>query len=282
MESVRCDPGLGRTARLAVGYAQLWARVWPFERGRGFPAVRLMSLATEKGLMQPTWSEFRPGLWMRLDVRDLLQRKILLNGDFDPDCTKFILSSLAPGSVFLDIGAHAGYYSLMAAQLVGSQGRVLCVEPNPAMVKQLRENVKRSRLPNVAIVEAACSDKCETRMLYIPDFPLSVKSSLARESAGTSQCVAVDCATADLLCQQHGISRIDVMKIDVEGAEVQVLAGMVGILSNMRPKIAIELRPGLLKNFSSTVNDAVSLLQRFGYRVSASDDDGNYFFTYAR
>jgi len=72
------------------------------------------------------------------------------------------------------------------------------------------------------------------------------------------------------------------MKIDVEGAEMQVLAGMVGILSNMRPKIAIELRPGLLKNFSATVDDAINFLQRFGYCVSASDGDGNYFLTHAR
>jgi FkbM family methyltransferase len=240
-----------------------------------------MTLATEKGVMQPTWLEFRPGLWMRLDVRDLLQRKILLKGEFDPDCTKFILSSLAPGSVFLDIGAHAGYYTLMAAQLVGSEGRVLCVEPNPAMVKQLRENVERSSLSNVAIVEAACTASCETRMLYVPDFPLSVKCSLACESAGTSQCVEVSCVTADLLCQQHGVTRIDMMKIDVEGAEMHVLAGMVGILSNMRPKIAIELRAGLLKNFSATVDDAIDFLQRFGYAVSANDGHGNYFFSYA-
>jgi FkbM family methyltransferase len=279
-EMISSGPDANLMTRLAVSYAQLWCRVWPFERGRGFPMVRLMSIATERGVMEPTWVEFKPGLWMKLDVRDFLQRKVLLSKDFDPDCTKFILGALKPGMVFLDIGAHAGYYALVAAQAVGSKGRVLCVEPNPAMVAQFRGNIERSGLSNVTIVEAACSDKCETRTLYVPDFPLSVKSSLASESAGTSNGVEVKCVTADLLCEQHALSRVDVMKIDVEGAEMQVLAGMVSILSNMRPKIAIELRPGLLKNFSATVDEAIGFLRQLGYRVSASDDDGNYFFVH--
>jgi FkbM family methyltransferase len=265
---------------LAVRYAQFWNRVWPFEHGRGFPAVRLMSLATACGAMQPAWLEFKPGLWMRLDVRDLLQRKILLSGEFDPGCTRFILDSLGPGMVFLDVGAHAGYYALLAAQRVGNQGRVLCVEPNPAMAAQIQANVQRNGLSNVTIVEAACSATCGRKMLYIPDFPLSVKSSLAPESAGTSRGVEVDCVTGDHLCGEYGLSRIDVLKIDVEGAEMQVLAGMAGTLARFRPRIVIELRAGLLKNFSATVEGALGLLDGFGYRVVASDGDGDHYLVH--
>ncbi len=242
--------------------------------------VRVMVGATQIGLMQPVWFEFKPNLWMKLDVRDMLHRRILLSSEWDPDVTQVIMDGLSPGMVFVDIGAHAGYFTLLAAERVGPNGRVVCVEPNPLLVEQLRQNVQRSGFSNVTAVQAACSAVLETRDLYLSPFPLSVKSSLSRQNAGTSDCVPVKCITADLLCEEHGLSRVDVMKIDVEGAEMEVLASMANILSKMQPRIVIELRSGLLKNFSATAEDAIKFLESFDYRVSAvvGPDNDNYVF----
>jgi FkbM family methyltransferase len=206
----------------------LWNRSWPFAAGKEFPN-RLLARASNMGLVRPTWFEFQPGLWMQIDVRELVQETLLLEGVWEPKTTRYLCGTLTSGQVFMDIGANAGYFSLLASRCVGESGRVLAVEPNPAMAKQLRQNTERSGLTNVHIAEVACSDSVEVRDLYIGNPYNTGNSSLSANNLAWTKSVRVPCTTVDLLVEKQALQRLDLVKIDVEGAEWQVLQGMTQV-----------------------------------------------------
>jgi FkbM family methyltransferase len=260
---------------IEVGTIRLWNRLWPFSLGKEVPN-RLLARATNMGLLGPIWFEFRPALWMQLDIRELVQETLLLEGIWEPKTTRYLCDSLAPGQVFLDVGANAGYFSLLASRCVGESGKVLAVEPNPAMVKQLRQNKERNGLTNIVVAEAACSDSIEVRNLYVGNAYNTGNSSLSRDNLAWTKSVEVSCTTADLLIDKYNFQRIDLVKIDVEGAELQVLRGMATILRRLRPRIIIELVPSLLEGFSTTVAAINEYLVAFHYRTFSLEEHSNY------
>jgi FkbM family methyltransferase len=257
---------------IEVGTIRLWNHLWPFKIGKEAPN-RLLARAANLGLVRPIWFEFRPGLWMQLDIRELVQETLLLEGIWEPKTTQYLCDSLGPGQVFLDIGANAGYFSLLASRRVGESGKVLAIEPNPAMANQLLQNVQRSRLTNVAIIEAACSDSVEVRDLYVGNAYNTGNSSLSHDNLAWTKSVKVNCATVDLLIEQYGLYHVDLVKIDVEGAELQVLQGMQTTLKRFRPKIITELSPSLLEGFSITLDTVRQYFRGQGYSVTPLEED---------
>ena len=257
---------------IEVGTIRLWNHFWPFKIGKEMPN-RLLARATNMGLVRPIWFEFRPGLWMQLDIRELVQETLLLEGIWEPKTTRYLCDSLSSGAVFLDIGANAGYFSLLASRCVGESGKVLAVEPNPAMAKQLRQNTERNGLTNIAIAETACSDSIEVRDLYVGNAYNTGNSSLSRDNLAWTKSVKVTCTTVDLLVETHHLQRVDLVKIDVEGAELQVLRGMSTTLRRLRPKIITELSPSLLKGFSVALDTVEEYFRALGYSVSPLEED---------
>jgi len=260
---------------IEVGAIRLWNRFWPFSLGKEVPN-RLLARAANLGIVRPIWFEFRPGLWMQLDIRELVQETLLLEGIWEPKTTRYLCASLGAGAVFLDIGANAGYFSLLASRCVGESGKVLAVEPNPAMAKQLSQNKERNGLTNIAIAEVACSDSIEVRNLYVGNAYNTGNSSLSRHNLAWTKSVGVSCTTADLLIKNYNFQNIDLVKVDVEGAELQVLRGMTTILRRLRPRIIIELVPSLLEGFSTTVGAINEYLVAFHYRTFSLEEHSNY------
>src|SRR5882762_6278837 len=108
---------------IQVGSIRLWNRFWPFGLGKELPN-RLLARATDMGLLRPAWYELQPGLWMQLDIRELVQETLLLENIWEPKTTRYLCDALSLGQVFLDIGANAGYFSLLASSCVGEFGEV--------------------------------------------------------------------------------------------------------------------------------------------------------------
>jgi len=255
---------------IAIQGVRLWDRTWPFERGRYLP-WRFVKRALDWGVLHPTWFQFRAGLWMKLDFRDEIQREILLRHVWDPRITEFVLTNLSPGMLFMDIGANVGHFTLVAAQRVGPSGRVVAVEPNPSVAEQLRQNIARSGLSNVAVVEAACSGANERRSFYLADasgIGTTGGSSFSRQNAETDTCVEVACLTVDQLVESTKTTHVDLVKIDVEGAEMSVLRGMTGTLKRFRPRLITEIHPKKLESFGTNPADVIAFVEGFGYRIA--------------
>jgi FkbM family methyltransferase len=207
---------------------------------------------------------------MKLDFRDVLQRGILLYDVWDAATTKLILRNLSPGMLFIDIGANVGYFTLVAAQQVGQLGRVIAVEPNPLVAEQLRQNVARSGLSNAVVVQAACSDSNQRRSLYLANISgtgNTGQSSFSAQNARSEVSVDVECVTVDQLVEGAKSTRVDLVKIDVEGAEMSVLRGMTRTLTRFRPKLIIEINPERLDSFATKPGDVIGFIEGFGYRT---------------
>jgi FkbM family methyltransferase len=262
-------------SKSAITTIRLVRKVWPLPFGKN--AINHFGvLATKIGLLQPVWHEFRPGLWMNLTLRDMIQETILLEDLWDPGCTKFICERLGAGEVFIDVGANAGYFTLLAAQKVGPRGKVLSVEADPSMASELRRNVEKNRFSNVIVGETACADHIGTVALYFSNTSNSGRASLSQVNAGTADSVSVPCTPLDVLVEQHHLERVDLVKIDVEGAELKVLYGMESTIRKFKPALILELEPSLLEAFSTTMRDVSGFLQRFGYRMVSLSGHSNY------
>lgn len=268
---------MSSTSERIVSAIRFARRIWPFKAGKDFPNHLGAHLARRRWL-RPVWYEFLPGLWMCLEIRDLIQETILLEGVWDPLLTEFVNNNLNTEEVFIDVGANAGYFTLLAARRVQGAGIVLSIEPNPIVAKQLRANVERSNLANVIIEEKVCSDSLQTTIqtLYLHDDSNSGRASLSKSNTAGIENVQVASSTVDQLVQEHGLRHVTLVKIDVEGAELMVLRGMTDTMRHFRPTIVIELEPHLLRGFSATAEDVVSLLSTFGYKVSSLGGHSNY------
>ena len=146
---------------------------------------------------------------------------------------------LRRSDVFIDVGANSGIYTLKGARIVGNDGVVLSLEPNPDLLTVLKRNTGRNRLNNVRLRGLAAAEECrEFPFFEIDNKPNSFSLVSPGDGTATSSVLAVD---LDSLVRWEGIGRVDVIKIDAEGVEDRVLAGAKGIIREYQPVIIAEV-----------------------------------------
>jgi FkbM family methyltransferase len=193
---------------------------------------------------------------------------------YEPGATATVLSRLAPGSVFIDIGANTGYFSVLAALQVGLAGRVFAFEPNPAVREQLHHHLEINQIADrVTVSDLAIAERCQDAVpLFVSCWRDNNGISSLTPSAETmasgglrdDRRIPVRVATFDSWVAHASVPRIDLIKIDVEGAELHVLTGMTGTLASNPPRALIcETMPD---------SAAARRLRDCGYRSSIVDD----------
>ena len=153
------------------------------------------------------------------------------------------LAQVPRGGVALDIGANLGEWTVPLARAVGADGRVVAFEPMPVAAKALAETARLNKLPQVEIVPAAVSDRAGRAMLAVPKVTSSaVDTGRAHLGAAASgqEAFEVDTVTVDALPAVAALSRLDLVKIDVEGHERAVLAAAAETLRRWRPAVVME------------------------------------------
>jgi FkbM family methyltransferase len=140
------------------------------------------------------------------------------------------------GDTIVDVGAHIGLYSLIAAKRVGSSGKVIAIEPDPENCKLLQRNVELNKLTNVTILECAAFSSNSKLKLYLPgkERGFTKLSTLMANRAVTENFLEIDATTLDYLLVMQGIAQVNWIKIDVEGAELEVLKGAAVTLSESK------------------------------------------------
>ncbi len=173
-------------------------------------------------------------------------------GTYEPEQTDAFVQTVRPGAVVYDIGAHYGYYSLLASQIVGASGQVVAVEPSPRNLLVLRQHIALNGCANVTLVESAVGNhEGEAR------FDNRAGSGVGRLSAEGP--LTVQLTTMDALARNY--PKPDVLKIDVEGAEEAVLWGGRRVLESAKPAIFLSTHGShLLENCRRT-------LREFGYQL---------------
>jgi FkbM family methyltransferase len=177
-------------------------------------------------------------------------------------------SAIEPGMTVADVGAHIGYYSLIAAKIVGPRGRVLAFEPNPESRRLLELNAVRNGLDGLMTISPiALSDGSGSAAFHLAPGNRSGSSLFVEHDYG--QTLEVKTGRLDDLIP--GDSAIDVMKMDVEGGEVRALVGMPRTLSRVQ-RLCIECNPPYLRAAGSSAGQLIEILREAGLQVQAVDE----------
>lgn len=182
---------------------------------------------------------------MWLDDRDTLQ--LAVNQVYEPVETTLLKEQLKAGQTFVDVGANIGYYTLLAARIVGPQGRVYAFEPDAANFKLLEKNTAANGHGNVTAVNKALSNKTGTARLYLN--PVNRGDHRIYDSNDGRPSVGIETVTLDRFFEKLD-KQVHFIKMDVQGAEAAALGGMKGLIrKNKGLKLVTEFSPGSLKAF---------------------------------
>jgi FkbM family methyltransferase len=173
---------------------------------------------------------------------------------------------------FLDIGTHVGQYTLVASKLVGNTGAVHGFEPDLETFRWLTSNIRRNGLTNVRANNVALSGETGKLKLYLSSVSDIGSNSLREPPSFSGRVCEVDCIKLDQYLMNAGVRRVDLVKIDVEGAEYGVLTGSSEMLSCAdRPLMIIEFEEARQQAFGSSCSRLAGLIIRHGYDLFRLD-----------
>lgn len=258
------------TRRLFVVALGRITRRWPGCHPATSVAYRVGLAFADATSPVPAVARLQTGSTIVLDLTDLGHRHIHIYGSVEDATTRLVHRLARPGWCVLDVGANAGYYALTCADLGGKSSDVHAFEPQPALAAALRDSVARNDAP-VTVVEAACGAHNGEAVLYESRERNWASMATLRWHYFSVSDVArnVKLIRLDTYCELHNLD-VDLVKIDVEGHEADVLAGLERTLRRSRPHVVCETR----------VHDGRSRalfrrLDRLGYRAARIAEDGS-------
>lgn len=213
-------------------------------------------------------------LKINLNLSDHIHQQIYFLNYYDKRGILFIKQFLKEGYTFIDIGANIGCYSLIAAKYVGKKGRVICFEAIKETYNSLNENIKINNLENTYVFNNAIYNRNQKLTLHVANKYNSGMSSIhnhSSEAGITQQCEAI---TLDDFISKNETKRIDLIKIDIEGAEIYALQGMLNVIKQFKPTILIELSDSVLENTNINKTEIIKLLIDLGYTQHGIDKNG--------
>ena len=169
--------------------------------------------------------------------------------------------NLKPGKIFLDIGAQVGYLSLVASKFVGESGKVYAFEPYIENFNALKQNISQNRIFNIFPLNIALSE--ESGAVFLELKADTTRTAITNGVTG----LKINSNTLDNLIAEENLPAPDFVKIDVEGAEMKVLSGMLQTIDNSRPNILVEIHR-LGKPFNDFVR---TLSDKFNYHYERVD-----------
>jgi FkbM family methyltransferase len=223
-------------------------------------------LGDHTALLQTRW-----GGMLLIDTRDsVLGPALLLNGLWETEITKWFQDTLRPGHIFVDVGANVGYYTLLGSQLVGDGGHVFAIEAHPRMMELLHRNVIVNGRYNVETWHRAAWSRSETLKFHVRRHFIGNSSAGSLSDHGKElldddeDIVEVQAVTLDEILAES--PRVDLIKVDVEGAELQVMTGLARTFSS-NPDITVmfEWSPGQIEMVGDEPRALLDLMRKHGF-----------------
>lgn len=213
-------------------------------------------------------------LWV--DLSDMSVSRVCLLGNYEPHETNFVRNHLSEGDTFIDIGANIGWFSTLAATLVGPKGQVHAFEPRDQtrglLTRSIQDNGFEERVTIHGYPLAA--ERVETRLLWMSDTNNPGGSRLARDDHDSFEGMAGQSVTTVPLDDVEIDGRVTLVKLDVEGAEGIVLRGARQFLTKHKPIILTEVSElafGIVSKMS--LQDYADLIHSMGYNIHALEGD---------
>lgn len=223
------------------------------------------------------WPYYRDDLNVWIDPASNIERSMPYG--YDDDVIQSVQRFVGPDACVVDVGVNVGAVTLLMARLVGSGGRVLAVEPGPPLVERLRANLALNPAvaDRVTIHQVGLSDAPGT-LIWQPNQSDIGNASLHPDSGPGG--ITVPVTTLDALAASWALDRLDFIKIDVEGMELEVLRGARRTLETLRPVVLFETMEvfRVLRRERTGIADLFAeiecLLHEVGYRLCALRPDG--------
>lgn len=252
--------------RMDASYGELYRRaVSSMGKKSSFISRAALAMLRKCHLRLPVSTKTFFGTQMSIVLPEHVSVQIMRYGMIDREVPRFMGEVLMPGMTFMDIGAHFGFYSLLARSLIGAEGSITSFEPTPFSFGMLTKNLRC--LGNAVVVNKAVSDKCGISELGVCDPVYAAFNRLGGppEERYAPCIVEVDTVTVDAYCSQLSIIP-DVMKIDVEGHELSVLKGAEAVLEAGHPSVILEYGHG------DDPEEPVLMMLEMGYSAFALVD----------
>jgi FkbM family methyltransferase len=192
-------------------------------------------------------------------------------GSYEPELREIMRAVLPPGGTAIDVGANAGWHTLLMARLVGPHGRVLAVEPNPSVREHLRRNIAINRFAQTEVIGAALAEAQGMLNFVAPDaeHPASASGHVVTADPAPPEVMRVEASTLDILAAEKKLDRLDLLKIDAEGFEWPILQGAQACIAQFRPYLMFEFDPAYAVRGQDSSRLFAEFFQRHNYRLFA-------------
>lgn len=254
--------------RILRAYARCLPHHWKKE-GLVHRASRMLLIGDQDEITDT----LRCGCRVVLRMRDNFERRLFYFGTQERKSEDLWTRMVKGSSAVLDVGANIGIFTLLAAKGAGPSARILAFEPVPSTFAQLKKNVELNHSANVECLPAAAWDSV-TRLRMACDDPLGhcgIYGVDVRGREGSE--VEVDALTLDGVAEAHQLSKVDAIKLDIEGAELRALRGATGLLRRDKPKLLLEVDSGMMARFGYSPPDLGEYLCSMGYECYDVQED---------
>ncbi|WP_144283386.1 FkbM family methyltransferase [Chryseobacterium echinoideorum] len=220
---------------------------------------------------------YRNQFKMNLNLDDWIQQQIYFLGDYEKSEIDYLYKTLKEGDCFIDVGGNIGVFSLNASKLVGKTGNVYAFEAFKPNYQIFNTHLKANNIHNVRLEHLAVSSESGFLEIFYNEAYDNVGMASSYLSNYTAR-ELVQSMDLDTYVKNKNISKIDLIKIDIEGGEYSELLGMSEVLNNFKPKIIIEINKIALKNSGYSEDQIKRLFSEKEYQVIKilSENDNSY------
>jgi FkbM family methyltransferase len=210
-----------------------------------------------------------------VDLFERIQSYMYFIGEYERYETKKFTSAIESGDVILDLGANIGYFSMIASKRLGKEGHVYAFEASPKIYELLCKNCSLSQINNITPLRLAVADRESVLSFKLPQ-NLQEQGSGSLSSNGTGD-IEVQAITIDGFIQKEKLSRLDSIKMDIEGAELKAFFGMKETICRYQPKIIFEFSPARYEERDiSEFKSLVELMSELGYMFQILNKNGHW------
>lgn len=253
---------------------------WYFAIGESDPDVRVRlrsvvwKTCNSRKVERPAVMSWYDGTRLYVYLGNDVSRCLFIGGCIEPNEFAFLDGVIEPGMVFVDVGANDGLYSLFASRRVGVEGTVLAIEPSGREFKRLQANIRLNALTNVRPRQVALSNRNGQGILRIAGYEHAGQNTLGAFLHASVECLHTERVVLqrlDDLLDHEGVKHVDLIKLDVEGAECSALEGAQRTLTTSRPLLLLELSDAALRCQGSSDEKVLALLRAFDYEIYTFD-----------
>jgi FkbM family methyltransferase len=210
------------------------------------------------------------GLKLELVLGNDLSRCLYVDGEVDPNEFSFLDRVLRPGMTMIDAGANEGIYSIFCRSKVGSQGRVIALEPSARERIRIERNKFLNGINDIEVIPVALSEQSGSVVLKLAEDRHAGHNTLGHFAAGWVQAKGeeiVPSATLDAIVDTEKLGQIDLIKLDIEGAELRALRGAERTLRRDHPALLMEVTEETLTTQGASAALLLNYVRQFGYAL---------------